>query len=238
MNDDFENLRITNLFELLDTVALFYYFSKKGIISKLQNNITEVAKNYLINLRNNNELKKAYYSEFPWSSSRYSFSGADSIYANSEFKDFFSMVKLEVKSYQLEFLKQAASKLFDTLKHSVQEFSQMLLEQKFGMGRFTHTPILSFININDFTSAFWQLRPSEIYDIGLAFKERYNSDKLEESLLGYLPWLKELKEIIIQDSRLRNEKLTKYLVEERFLNSLNLAIEQLEQLEKTSTNTL
>lgn len=226
VNSDLHNIRIQNLNELIEVVALFLHFSKIQIIPIAHNDIVESARKNLINLKEIGILKKA--AGKPYSLG-YNRQVDSEIYEMDEFKAFFNMINIEIASYRTEILNQAASDLLDSLKGSAQDFDEKLLIDRYGVSHYSDIPILSYISIPDFVSVFWELSPTDRYTLGFTLKDRYKYDEFNPKLVNELSWLNIIKGTISNENKKRNEKLTEYLVETRFLESLKLAIETLEK---------
>jgi len=228
------NFTIHSVKELVEVVALFLFFSRNKILDQSQESIAKIALENIDNLQNRGVLTNSVNSSSYFPERHLGLD--DQLYESDEFKAFFKQLHAQINKNRTEVLKKAATELLQSLHQSAQEFDEKLLIDRYGMSRYSDTPILKYIDVSAFVHAFWQLAPTERYSLGHTLKDRYRHDDFNKKLGDELQWLKDVKEQITKENRENNDKLTQYLIETKIVELLTFAIDSLEQSNTVSTH--
>lgn len=229
--ENFKSCKYSKKEIVVYVVSILLFLSENNIIDASKEDIIKIAEKNIENLNSigslNLEFNQGFYVDLSFN---YNGLGKEI----EEFKIFYNKIKFASESTKVESLEKVASDLLNLLSKSFEEFESRLLIDNYGQSQLYEIPILKYIDVDQFVKAFWQLPQLKKRYLGRAFVDRYKYEDFHQKLKEEINWLKAIEQRINADNQVNTDRLTKFLVEEAFLPSLNKAISVLEQSSMSS----
>lgn len=191
--DRFNNAKIEDKYELLQTSGILLELSKIGLLQANDSQIVEQAKNNLSLLRDKGMLILYKDEDFPLEHSHgLGIRGKKS----DNYKEIAYYAKQERLRTTEKNHEQEAKKLLALLAESPEEFEKRVTYSSYPESTFYDIPILKFIPVNEFATKVIQLSNKNIYLLNNILRKRYDFIDSFPNLKEEVDWLHELyKEI-------------------------------------------
>lgn len=150
-----------------------------------------------------------------------------------EFKDFCNFIRDKMDEAYKQKLPALAADLLKLMQSDPISFTQKLIHNNLGDCEYYKTPILQYINENDFIDACLNSKTNQTYSISYVFKERYSIPTFAESLTDELPWLLGLAGALSARAKSNQGKLSSYICKSFLDHYITPAINQLETIKST-----
>jgi len=227
---EYENKQFKNIQEIKQVFGIFLSLSDKRIIKKNKEEILSSAIDYVNYLNNKGEIPPCKTSTVhEMSFDNYNdrdFQGSD-LLEFTQFSSYLTSIQALVRIKQLP---NDAEKLIDIMISDRLKFYQMVCLNNDVDSEYCAVAIFNQMDMNYFTSNLFSMLPEDWRFVFLILKERYKIiNENNKELFGEIGWLKELQECILNESKLRQGKLSGYHLEKLNEDYLNPIIKKLEE---------
>ncbi len=196
VSDEIKNKSINDAFVLSHIAALFFSFSKLGLIEECKFNLLIQFEFYIDHLFDHNLLPEVY--------DRHYFDINGGYYGlsyRSELADGYKALNdYFVRKFNESINKRkpkSALDLLDLLKSDTNQFISSLIISNNGNGEFANTEILNYIPAKDFAEAMINLPGREIYEVTCMLNERYSHVPSNSNLIPEITWITTVKDFLI-----------------------------------------
>ena len=221
----FEDMKIENIYELLQIIGMFVFFFDINLISYEKKTIIDIAKKNVENLKKTKNLKTIKHEDFLATLRHGTYNHGSEI---AEVKDFIKFISDQINISQFEDYPKLATELLVTLSESIDEFGEKVILSNARENLYYDFSILNFIPTKKFVEVFLKLSNKDKKYLGQILEKRCRPPEFNSKLKDELPWLRELFEMLSKEKDEHKGKISGYIIEFDFLKSLNNSIKALE----------
>lgn len=227
---DYSGRKYTDIGVIKHLTGLFLKFSNIGIYGKSKEEILQEAKQYIDDLCSSQQIdlidpKNLTYSaiEERTAYERLVFAGNDL----KEFQEFCDYIVNAQGKVRIDNMPNAAQNLLNLMKTDTFKFCSMIFLSSSEDQIYYDTPILSYIDPNDFIQAYISLNGSDKGSIQYALQKRYELNNINLKLIKELEWLESIREILVKEGAERQSKPSGYMLDCLHKNVIEEAINKL-----------
>ncbi|AFY71643.1 KAP P-loop domain protein [Thalassoporum mexicanum PCC 7367] len=231
VKSEYENRELTDLGAIKHVFGLFLMFSESGIYSKDKSEILQDAKDYIGYLRTAGkfEVLPRDIEYYVGGYLGFAFSGKE-YQEFKEFEDYISKINEVVRKERMPFkVKQLLAKM----EKEPAEFRHLIYlnnnqSEDPDEREYYKTPLFisKYVAPTEFVSLFLRMSIEDQRSALFAFKKRY--EVYNQDLISELPWLRSVKNLLLQESENRKGKLSGFWLSEFCKQYLEEAISSLE----------
>ena len=194
--------------ELLQPGAILHMFgnqielAKSGLRKRTTKRVVREAKQYIDDLLSAGRLEPsplyAYQDDLRhggWGGS--TFSAADT----PEFGELFAYLKEKRKIAREASYGDLAKTLLGEMLNDPSLFIRRVCVSNSEDSIYTHVPLLSALDPEQFLDALWTLYPEDRHSVFNALRERYDRGSIRQELLPELPWIRKVRSVLIARSK-------------------------------------
>jgi KAP family P-loop domain len=227
---DYASRKYTDIGVIKHLTGLFLKFSDIGIYKKSKEGIIQEAKQYIDDLCSRQKIDLSDPKNLTYSAieeriayERIGFAGKDF----NEFQEFCDYIVNVQNRVRLDNMPKAAQDLLKLMKIDTLKFGSMIFLSKSEDQIYYETPILNYINPNDFIQIYISLNGSDKGSVEYALRERYKFSDINPKLFKELNWLETISEILVKEVAQRQSKLSGYMLDYIRKNVIEEAINKL-----------
>jgi hypothetical protein len=231
----YEENNFLEIGEIKHVFGLLLMFSDEEIYPKSKQEILDLSKKYIDNLKRDGKLELLPVDDFSDSYQNLVFQGFDF----QEFKEFCAYIKNAQIVSRQESKPEAAQHVLAAMRDDVWKFRYMISLDSSLSGimsgpRYYDTPILNYIPPQNFVNGILDVpHRSKNYVFG-AIAERYRYNNLNENLLQELDWIQNVRNLILEEAEIRQKNLTKLVLRKLTKHYFEDIIAKLDRCRKNS----
>ncbi len=227
VTQEFSNREFDKIGIIKHITGMFLWFSELGLIEETKKKIVEDSKEYIDYLKEqkllnqNTDQHLSIFEDDSWGGLGYS--GKDL----SEFKEITEYIKTKSEESSIENMPEAAENLLATMRDDTRKFYTQIVHTNSEDNLYYETPILKYINPENFVADFENLSPEDKRFVSYALTKRYKSHIFLEKIYEEAEWLESVKAILSEKQQILRGKVSGYIIKSVINNHIDKSLETL-----------